>query len=1123
MKKILLTASLLIASMSATFAQVPDASQWKVGDEITDQVNFGNPSFENATKDPWQFTMSKGSTTETGGLFECYDGADEDLYQYVLLPAGMYRVECQGYYRCGTSWDDDPNSYGDPERWQDNALLYAQNGTYDIDSDEFTAGRTFKCPLMPRLFLNQLDQLYVGPKEGEEGYPGWDMSDGNYGEKGWGPCSVPGSLVWFQAGLYAPVDDGENKYNTESFFLTEDGYARIGVMKTDPRSADSFMATNFKIYYEGEADEAIELIAMQDEVAEYYNKLADLRDSYEGGLIYTLIDDALYEFDDKFISPDNLTTKEECQEALDMLKPLYDQAVAAQATVAQLQNIISVMELLYNTTDYPGKAAFHAALQEAQDCLDPDYQAQEGDDFDKFQEAYDNVIAARVTYLLSQEMVNGAINLSALINTPFFCDNQYTPVWNEEAQAYQFPAIEGVAEELQPENTWATIQEQGYSEAKAADGREEWTPICDNVKVYEKFVENQWVIKSTTWHGGSAAAVTMQHSYPAIGGWTAEPSGNPELLYQTITGLPDGYYSMSALMCNAGADISPLQFAYIETESTKETAPLTMKGNPWWGGNREAWRSGVWQKLTTNMVYVSGGKVTIGTSSDAFYASTGFQLYYYGETPDFSALIGPSIAAAKANIETLTWAGDIAAANAILAKIPETINSQEAYEATLATLAEVNDYVTTATNTIDNWKALDNFTALADQQPEGSVEALIAEVAVMQVLTLGEGENDTYKDALAADDDYAAYASYLEYRASMAELAATDDALKAMLDEQGDTLSTRYATAAELAEFQAQLAAPYNKALLASLGIDKATPENPVDISVLLVNPNFDEGRKGWIGSPEFTYTSSEAIQEELGAVEYWNTNFNVYQTIYSLPAGLYRVQAQACYRDDGGATTAYNNWWYDAGGDIEEWANPNAKLYANNKETTIVSLASELFTEKSMSIYCNAWVQADEADEQGNLIYVKHYRAQDSISAEPYVAEYQKYVPEGEYPSDYISINGGDWWWDTQIEDVDEFYYYPASLMGISKRYAANPDAYINTAETNVREGGSLTVGIKKEVMISGDWVPFDNFKLFYCGKVTIGIDDITNLIEDYLTEGSTVKLDDITALIDQYLEQEQ
>jgi hypothetical protein len=101
------------------------------------------------------------------------------------------------------------------------------------------------------LFLNYPEQIYEDTVK-----EGWDMSDGNYGEKGWGPCSVPGSLMWFQAGLYAPYNEDGVKYNVVKFFLTEDGYVKLGVTKIDPRSADSFMVTNFKMYYEGEAGEA---------------------------------------------------------------------------------------------------------------------------------------------------------------------------------------------------------------------------------------------------------------------------------------------------------------------------------------------------------------------------------------------------------------------------------------------------------------------------------------------------------------------------------------------------------------------------------------------------------------------------------------------------------------------------------------------------------------------------------------------------------------------------------------------------------------------------------------------------------------------------------------------------
>jgi hypothetical protein len=39
MKKFLLTASMLVMGVVATFAQVPDASKWKVGDEITNDIS----------------------------------------------------------------------------------------------------------------------------------------------------------------------------------------------------------------------------------------------------------------------------------------------------------------------------------------------------------------------------------------------------------------------------------------------------------------------------------------------------------------------------------------------------------------------------------------------------------------------------------------------------------------------------------------------------------------------------------------------------------------------------------------------------------------------------------------------------------------------------------------------------------------------------------------------------------------------------------------------------------------------------------------------------------------------------------------------------------------------------
>ena len=1068
MKKVLLASSLLLASVISAFAQVPDASGWKVEDDISNQIGWGNLNFTNSPMDYWTLTSDGGNITTTGGLVEIYNGTNCELYQYVELPAGMYKVECQGYYRHGNSWAEDAATF-ETENWNDYAILYAQGGVYNLEDSSFTADRTFKAPLMPRLFPRVEQQLfedlnYTLNEDGSKNFAaGWDMSDGNYlNGTVWAPTSIDGSKVYFAEGHYGPYNDGKGtKYNTVTFYIDEPGYVKIGVSKTEAKDADCFMVTNFKMYYMGEAGDVAKLMAAQEEVTEYYNLIKDIEESYSGGMLYSLISDAIMEFDSEYGEIDRIDNIETCEAARDILKALYEGAATAETAYKQIVAVLPTMEQLYNSTDYAGKVAFGENITAAQNCVDVNYEIGDEDTFETFVNVYNELVSSRIAYLMTQEKVNGAYNFSSAINMPFFCDNEYTPIWSADANAYVFPTIEGVDEALQPENTWATIQEQGYSEAKTSEeGRSEWIPICENFTISQNEVEGQWVIKSTTWHGGGAIGVTMQHSYPAVGGWTAEPSGNPEHLYQIITGLPNGFYAMSALMCNAGADISDLQYAYIKTADAEEKAPLTMKGNPWWGGNKESWRSGVWEKLTTNMVYVSDGKVTIGTASDAFYASTGFQLYYYGETPDFTSLIAPALQAAKDNAATLTWAGDIAAVNALLNSIPETIDSQEAYQNATATIAEANAYVSAANAAIANWKAIDDFNNLLAAQVEGSTEATIVEVALMYAIGLGEGENDTYLDAIASGKDYTAYVNYLAYRAGMGELI-NDAAIATVIAEQNTYLTGNYANAAKIDEFKAALATPYNKALLSSLGIDKASETNPVDVSILLVNPKFEEGSKGWDG--EITVDTIQDIAER------WNCDFNVSQTINSLPAGCYQIQAQIFYRDGGDATTAYNNWYYNAVEEMEFWENPNVLFYANERDTTVVSLASEMFTDQ-MTQYISGWKEADELGADGSIVM----------------------EPTWVYQADAAEDAKNNHPWDQVVEDFGEIYYYPNSVQGSAHRFAKNPEAYINKIEVMVEEGGSLTFGIKNIAFIGSHWCVFDNFKLYYLGA------DPSTAIED-------------------------
>lgn len=1067
MKKLLL-AAVMLASGASAFAQAPDISGLKKGDEITDKVSWQNLSFEDGGNG-WNITTTSGDGGRFGGAVEFYNGSGIDLYQIVPLKAGLYRMECQGYYRCG----------GEGEEWQlmsnggyvDNGIIYVQNGTYDESSNTFTASRTFKSPVMPRLFEKWPEAIYM---DGED--EGWGiMDDHQYEDSYWGPISFPGSVRWFQAGRYNPVE-GE-KYNTVTFFLMEDGYVKVGASKLEAKGNDSFFLTNFKMFYEGEAGEAVEIIAMQDEIAEYYHKLEEMEAKYDG-LMYTLISDARMEFDAEFSNIESLT-KAECELAIPLIKGIYENATAAEEYYKELESIMPTMNILFDKTNYAGKPEFAETIKAANNCIVKDYESAEEDSFDTFKKAYENVVAARITYLMTQEQINGAYDFSSAINNPFMCNNEYTPTWDAEANAYKF------VDEI--EDTYSNIQEQSYSEIR--NEHSDWIDYASEFVLSEKECEGRWIIKSTTWHGGGAIGVTQQHGYPAIGGWTAEPTGNAEILYQNISGLPNGYYAMSGLMCNAGAEISPLQYVFIEAGESKEIANLTQQGNPWWGGNRDQWRQTVWEKLTTSMVYVSDGTVKIGASSDAFYATTGFQLYYYGETPDFSTLLAPAIAAAKEKIETLAWEGDKAAANEILSSVPSTITSQDEYQLALDCINDVYDYVAKANNAVNNFASniLPGFEALADKYAASNPEAEIALAAQLGALEVGENPTDTYEKAADAAKDLTAYQNYLSFYQD-AKKYENNAELAALLKTQGADLSANYANADKLAEYMAALATPYNKALLAALGADKASATNPVDVTALIVNPNYDEDQKGWSGD-NLTFNFDPSSVEKPHTAEKWNTNFDTYQTIYSLPAGTYRIQVQSIYRDGGAAQDAWNNW-QGAAEAMDLWDNQNAKLYANDNETSIVSLASYKSTTRSMDSFRDKMVEAPEADAQGNIVWLEHWN---------YQFKNEVTDPEtGEVTLEDLDEDNGktDWWWDNKIySDLDEeYYFYPASLWGISQRFAKSPEAYINTVEVTIPEGGSIKFGIRKETLINADWVVMDNWKLFYLGADPTAIENVAN-----------------------------
>jgi hypothetical protein len=1058
MKKFLLAASMLFMGVVAMFAQ-----PWAVGDEITGKI--GNPSFTEDAIAPWTFNHSGGSTTETGGLVELYDGSEADLYQYIELPAGMYKLECQGYYRIGTSWDVDPKTYGTDD-WVDNAQLYVQNGKYNVDSKEFTAGRTFKTPLMPRLFDYQDSQIYV-----DEVKEGWDMSDGDYGEKGWGPCSVPGSLLWFAAGKYQPVDDGDNKYNTVTFFLTEEGYVKIGISKVAQSSADSFMATNFKLYYAGEAGEAAELMALQEEVDEYYIKLENMADN-NPGFLCEKIGEELMLYNMEYGATSDMD-KEEATKAKEILLGLLESANTAKNDLAALNAAIKAIDVLASTTDYAGKTALNLALEAAKASVSEDYEFN-GEDWDTYGKLAEALYAARVDYLKSSPKTEtGAWDFSPFIANRFFTNEENNPTWNAETGQWEYK------QELK--DAYPDFFNAMEFDGNNQDLKDARSAISGDVVLAgsDDTVPFKWY---KTGSGGPGWEVYYDHTLTSCKAWAPTPTSGVSVIGQYLQGLPNGFYSLTGMAeswDNEGTDVIDSHFIIRSTTASSRSERATPK--PWWGGLGQ----NTWNTLSTDMVEVTDGDLWVEASVNGFYSITGFQLFYYGETPDFNALIKPSLDKAKEAASALAWAGDKKIAEDILAKVPATIADKEAYQAASEVIAEATDYINKANAAIAAWKGIDNFTNLAAWYDDDSPEKSFINTALFATMEVGEEENSVYTDAIENDAQYKAYVSYLDYRESLGKYIK-DEIVAPVVEEQNAYLTANFATPEKLDEFKLALGIPYNKAKFAAEGIDKATLDNPVNATFLLINPSFDEGpSKGWITENTGAAGDNEYAYDENGKktnAELWNRDtFTFSQSVNGLPAGTYELRVRALYRNGGGVSNDGRKKYEEAESE-EDYPDNNAVLFAkssnNEWRKAVKSIYSLKASENSFTQCGTAW----ETDEVSGTNYATAIHYMNGTIDEADQQEGITYTghDEGAYPLDSRIATG-----DVDDESLEELiYYYPASMQGFYAACKKDANAYANSLTFYLSEEGNVEVGIRKLAALGGDWVIMDDWQLFYLGK---------------------------------------
>ena len=108
--------------------------------------------------------------------------------------------------------------------------------------------------------------------------------------------------------------------------------------------------------------------------------------------------------------------------------------------------------------------------------------------------------------------------------------------------------------------------------------------------------------------------------------------------------------------------------------------------------------------------------------------------------------------------------------------------------------------------------------------------------------------------------------------------------------------------------------------------LSNAIPSNsatPFDLTFLLKNPSIEDN-SGWSEKPTVNFSCAE----------FYERTFNMYQTLVDMPAGTYRMTAQAFQRP-GDITGSYNNY---VGGN----SNISTKLYINADMQPVKHIASE-------------------------------------------------------------------------------------------------------------------------------------------------------------------------------------
>ena len=264
-------------------------------------------------------------------------------------------------------------------------------------------------------------------------------------------------------------------------------------------------------------------------------------------------------------------------------------------------------------------------------------------------------------------------------------------------------------------------------------------------------------------------------------------------------------------------------------------------------------------------------------------------------------------------------------------------------------------------------------------------------------------------------------------------------------------------TASTKDELQAAIdAIPAKLKAAAEADMLTATYAKPKDASALITNRSFDTKGEfaGWEGD-KFGAGGTAST-----AAEHYSKNYNTYQTIKDLPAGVYKVNADGFYRageiaNDFTATKEKTKYY--------------AKIYGAN----VTANGEDIATASIMHLFDPIKPGEQHLDKSGATIGVTEYKD----------GETSYYVPNTML--DFTNLNGTT----KEVAEGKELYKTNSVMFPVSE--------------------GTAKIGVKKDSKENNDWTIVDNFGLTYYGN---GADAWDALMKDFaanatLPEGNVTK----------------